>query len=189
MKPGRRLLPYAMTSVIRNGLVMLFLPLACSSQEIGHEQQIVLAETFVSEFYISYQTRLKVHEKGNLPAWVNVAREEDSLLTSELARALSADYEEARQFSGVIAGLDFDPFLASQDPCDDYRVEEVDSVANGIRAKVYGDCTGAGERQPDVIAELVWVNGGFRFSNFHYPGLNTDLLTVLTLLRDAREGV
>ncbi len=189
MKPGSRLLPKSMRSVIRNGLIVLFVPIACSSQENGHQQQLIAAETFVYEFYSSYQTRLEVHENASIPAWVSVAREEASLLASELARALFADYEEARQSPGELDGLSFDPFLGSQDPCDNYRVEEVDSVATGIRAKLYGDCTGTGERQPDVIAELVRVNGGFRFSNFYYPPLNTDLLTVLTLWRDGRRGI
>jgi len=106
------------------------------------------------------------------------------VLTSELAEALTTDFDEAMAFGGQIAGLDFDPFVAAQDPCDEYTVRRVVESPSGFDVEVQGDCTGLD--QPDIIANVISANEGYRFSNFRYPGSGTDLMSVLERLRDSR---
>ena len=176
----------AVRVLVATTLVWLFVPLGCSSQQNADQEPVVLAKAFASEFYASYRAHSERERPSGIPAWAEVARDADSVLTSELAEALSTDYEEAQEFPDEIAGLDFDPFLASQDPCDTYRVERTLPGPTGFRVEVYGDCTDAERRTPNVIAEVIRVSGGFRFANFYYPGPGTDLLTVLRRLRDER---
>jgi hypothetical protein len=168
-------------------VVSFLLAPACLSQQDGDQDHRTLAETFVTDFYASYHALWRSQLSSGTPAWVNVARDIDSILTTELTRALSTDHEEALKRPREIDGVDFDPFFAAQDPCDTYSVERITTVPTGLHAEVYGDCVDGEEGVPDVIAEVVWVSGGFRFSNFYYPGSSTDLVTVLRRLRDARQ--
>ena len=41
--------------------------------------------------------------------------------------------------------------------------------------------------KPDVIADVSFDHGHFKFTNFRYPDLRTDLLSVLKTLREQRK--
>jgi hypothetical protein len=142
-------------------------------------------ESFVQAFYDWYVPRGLANQEG--PAWAFVMRERATLLTPELAQALSEDVRAQAVADGELVGLDFDPFLASQDPCERYVAGQVTGGGRVSRIEVYSVCSGRRSERPDVIAEVVQRDGAWVFANFHYPREQTDLVTVLRQLRDSRQ--
>lgn len=168
-------------------LALLMPAFACSAQHEEGQEQVRAVEVFVKEFYVSYRARVESQMASGTPAWALVANEPDSALTAALALALSADHEAALASPGEIVGLDFDPFLAAQDLCDAYRVGRVVAQTTGFRAEVYGDCGRNDGQVPDVVAEVVLVNGTYRIANVRYPTWDMDLMTLLSGLQDGRD--
>jgi hypothetical protein len=108
-----------------------------------------------------------------------------ALFDPPLLGALKADAEALRKSSGDIVGLDFDPFLYTQDIEDKYVVGAVTESAGLYRVDVYPVQKGKREKKPSVVAELKPVKDTFVFTNFLY-GDEGDLLAVLKQLADDR---
>jgi len=90
---------------------------------------------------------------------------------------------------GDLVGLDFDPFLSSQDPATHYDVRAATFRNNKCSVEIWSASPSdpaAKSRKPDAIADVILEQGHWKFQNFHYPDLNTDLLTVLANLRQER---
>ncbi|SRR6266571_703823 len=114
--------------------------------------------------------------------------ERPALFGPELLAALKADITAQDQSPGEIVGIDWDPFTASQDPCDPYRVDRITRRGDTIFVAVRGLCTDAAPRPgPDVFAELHHTASGWVFVNFREPGDTNSLLDHLALLRQQRE--
>jgi len=110
-----------------------------------------------------------------------------SLFSRELLQALEEDYDAQAKTQGEIVGLDFDPFLASQDPCEHYVVGTIARRGACYRVSIHAVCSGRESREPDVVAELVRRDKTWVFTNFHYPRVGSDLLGVLRNLREERK--
>ena len=105
-----------------------------------------------------------------------------------LLRALKSDAEVAARTKGDEA-LDFDPFVGSQDPADRYEVRHVTSRNGTCAAEIWGvskDGRTENAGKPDAVADLALDRGNWQFINFHYPELNTDLISVLAQLEQER---
>lgn len=105
-----------------------------------------------------------------------------------LFRALRIDAEAQARTKGEIVGIDFDPFLGSQDPANRYEVRAVAQRGSVCSVEVWHLPTDPtmGATHPEVIADLTLVQGGWQFSNFRYPDIDSDLLTVLARLEADR---
>jgi Protein of unknown function (DUF3828) len=117
----------------------------------------------------------------------NVAiRKKSADFSPQLLRALREDMAASKKSKDEVVGLDFDPFLSSQDPDDHYKVKKVTQVGAGYLAEVWGSRNGKQEATASVVAVVVKVNGKYRFENFRYPDLKDDLLHVLKVLKAER---
>ncbi len=102
-----------------------------------------------------------------------------------MLKALKEDAEAARK-SPDLVGLDFDPFLNSQDPDDKYVVGGVTETDGLYRVDIYGIRKGQKrEAKPNVVAEVKPAKTSFVFTNFIY-GTDGDLVGVLKQLADDR---
>ena len=101
------------------------------------------------------------------------------ILSEELSTALRADSQAQANVPREIVGLDFDPFLNSQDPCENYEVGEIATHDRGYTVEVYSVCSGKRSQRPDVIGEVTRRDSSWVFTNFLYPAVESDLLTVL----------
>ena len=138
------------------------------------------AQSFVQDFYTRYMTQHMTEE--------SVLAAKPSPLEPALARALKEDYDASAKSKDEIVGLDFDPFLNSQDPCERYEVGKVTMHGNDRAAvEVYGVCEGKRSPKPDVIADVIFVNGRWQFTNFEYPESHDDLRSVLKKLKADRK--
>lgn len=76
------------------------------------------------------------------------------------------EMEKREQTKNADAGLDFDPYLNSQDPSPKYVVDHVQVQGNRCDAVVHGSDQGA--RREEVMPELSRQNGQWMIENFHY---------------------
>jgi hypothetical protein len=103
--------------------------------------------------------------------------------------ALRIDSEAQARAKGELVGLDFDPFLGSQDPADRYEARH--ATVNGGTCSVgvwraSPTDTAAKMDKPEAVAELRQQNGRWQFVNFRYSVGGPDLLHLLANLRDER---
>lgn len=100
-----------------------------------------------------------------------------------LLRQLKED-EAAEANPGEIVGLDFDPFLNSQDPSETFKVTKAKVTADKCSVEVRGISSGVNNEE--VHPELLLVNGAWQFVNFRYEQ-NADLLSMLKSLKAERQ--
>ncbi|MGA2502201.1 MAG: hypothetical protein ABSH20_31040 [Tepidisphaeraceae bacterium] len=144
------------------------------------------ARDFAQKFY-SWYVPIALNEHAG-PAWDFVLKQRSSSFSPELLRALREDSAAQAKSPGEIVGLDFDPFLDSQDPEDRYEVGKVTRKGDSYWVEVFGVRSGKRMEPAAVLAELVRKNGHWTFVNFHYPDPNgSDLLSTLKLLREDRQ--
>jgi hypothetical protein len=105
----------------------------------------------------------------------------------ELRKRLKEDFAASAANANEVVGLDFDPFLASQDPARRYVVDKVLVKGGRCRADVYSVESSKKGKRPDVIPELESRGKGWVFVNFHYPQENGNLLSILRALRKDRQ--
>lgn len=140
-------------------------------------------KVFVQSFYNWYVPRALGDNTS--PSWNIALTQKSSMFNQKLADALKKDSIAQVQSPGEIVGLDFDPFLASQDPCERYEVGKVTQKYNSYFIEIFGVCSGKRNTKPDVIAELTWKYTSWKFVNFYYQN-NKDLLSVLKSLQEGR---
>lgn len=138
----------------------------------------------VQEFYAWYVPLALKDQKQ--PAFVIALKKKGSLFSPELAQALEADAAAQAKVEGEIVGLDWDPFLNSQDPADRYVTGKVTTKGDRTLVEVHGVPSGKKNATPDVIVELTLRDGRWLFTNFRSADGN-DLLSSLKALRDSRQ--
>jgi len=137
------------------------------------------ARAFVDAFYEWYAPI--AGKTSRVPPWYTVLDQRPVVLGDTLLRAMRRDREAQAKAVGEIVGLDFDPFLGAQDPCERYVTGEAVQAGDAYRVSVFGVCGKARHTEADVIAQVarrktVWV-----FVDFYYPGADGgNLLGILS---------
>ena len=170
--PGRRS-AVAFSKPIRLSLIFVIFGL-CGAAALDTPQ------VFVQQFYDWYAPR------SSSLGWADALKSKKSLFEPYLANALKADADAQAKVSGDIDGLDFDPFLGSQDPAKKYLAANAVRTSAGYRVDVYTSTSGKRSLKPDVTVDLTMRGGDWIITDFRYP-VGHDLLTTLRLLREDRE--
>ena len=138
------------------------------------------ADAFVSAFYRSFAPRGLA---SGLAATDSLLNERPTLFAPALLKALRQDAAARAAAVGEIDGLDFEPFLNSQDPCERYTVGPAvrsDSTErSAVRVTVRAVCDRASGPPPAYTVEVVPHAGSWQFVNFYYGPPVGDLLTLL----------
>jgi hypothetical protein len=166
------------------GLLFSSLAYSLKAQSRLNPQGTGPAREFVQKFYNWYTPIAR--EESPTPPWITAIRKQDSAFSRELATALQLDADAQSVAKGEIVGIDFDPFLSGQDPCDHYATESVNVSGEKYLAEIHCVMAGKEREKPVVISELRNNGGHWIFVNFHYAG-NKDLLSLLDKLRQSRE--
>src|SRR6266851_10290261 len=145
--------------------------------------QQAAASQFVQRFYDWY-TPLALKE-SKTPSSDQALSKRSAAFDPPLLRALKIDADAQRRTPDDIVGLDFDPFLNSQDPDHKYMVGDVTESGGAYLVNVYGVRKGKREAKPSVVAELKPAKDSFVFTNFRY-GADGDLVAILKQLADER---
>jgi Protein of unknown function (DUF3828) len=143
---------------------------------------------FVQEFYDWYvkaEATPAVRDRS-----FSLAKARPRAISASLGKLLNADYRASKANPGEIVGLDFDPFLNSQDPSEKFAVQTVSVKDGKCTAVVRGLRSGAMDEK--VNPELDQKGGAWEFINFHYPGADPkdggdmDLISILKNLSEER---
>jgi hypothetical protein len=144
-------------------------------------------QQFAQQFYDWYVpfTQKRLH----MPASDVALQRKAVVFSPQLLRALRIDSEAQARAKGELVGLDFDPFLGSQDPADHYEARQA-TVKNGTCSvgvwRASPTDTAEKMDRPEAVAELKQQNGGWQFVNFTYSVGGPDLLHQLANLRQER---
>jgi hypothetical protein len=163
---------------------LLTLPLSVQAQSGNVINASDSVKTFVEGFYAWYVPKALSGHSG--PAWSAAVKEKGSYFSPELGRKLLEDSEAQAKDAGEIVGLDFDPFLNSQDPGRSYSVGKVVPKRGSYLAEIHRVVSGKPEEKLTATAEITGRNGRWYFVNFFYPD-GHNLLDVLKALKDDRD--
>lgn len=130
---------------------------------------------FVQSFYDWYVPKALSSSPG--PPWGAALQARPGSFSTEMASLLRKEIREQAQTKGEISGLDFDPFLSTQDPDDHYNVGGVVKKDDSYWVSIYG---GPAERSqpPALVVEVRRVDDRWQFTNFRYPN-GKDLVSLL----------
>ncbi len=155
--------------------VLLMVPSLAFAQA-SSDASLKSAREFVQGFYEWYAPIASSDTKET--ASDIALKERRSAFSSELFKLLKED-SDAQARCKEIVGIDFDPFLFSQDPAERYQVGAIRQRGRFFRADVYGVQSGYRSPRPDVVAEFTQDDGHWTFVNFYSTNPNTDLLSIL----------
>ncbi len=155
---------------------------ALDEQAKAAQQPRQSPKEFVEDFYKWYvPTALKAHKTA---AWNIALKKRGSSFDSKLAQALRDD-SAAQAKAKELVGLSYDPFLNTQDPGENYKIDGVSRKGHIYLVNVFRIESNQPSEKPEVVAELSIKNGSWHFVNFHYPD-GTNLLSVLIGLKEDR---
>lgn len=141
-------------------LLALTMPYSVPSQSKPSVETQRSAQVFVQGFYDWYIPIAQKNDSG--PAFNVVLKNRAYLLSPELFRALEKDSEASAKSTDLV-GLDFDPFLNSQDPGDPgdhYEVGKAVRKRDGYSVKVFTVGLGKKGKSAIVLPEIEGRNGG-----------------------------
>ena len=141
------------------------------------------AVDFVQGFYAWYAPFAQGEHKG--PAFESAIKRNAAIFSEELRRALMSDAAAQSKVSGWIVGVDFDPFLNSQDPANGYQIGKVNKKGSHQLFHLHAVTESRKQPKPTVVAEVEKQSGNWVFVNFHYPD-GGDLLSTLKNLSASR---
>jgi hypothetical protein len=157
------------------------------AQTPAQKPETAACRKFTQEFYDWYVPITK--KRMQQPASNLAIQRKPEAFSPGLLKALKIDAEASARVKDDIVGLDFDPFLSSQDPSSRYEARAVTWQGEKCSVEVWGvSSTGASakSRKPDAVAEVAFVRGHWEFQNFRYPELGSDLVSVLVELEKER---
>jgi hypothetical protein len=162
---------------------LLALPFSLKAQSGSEANAPDSIKKFVQGFYDWYVP--KALSSRSTSAWSTAVKEKGSCFSPELGRKLREDSAAQAKAEGEIVGLDFDPFLNSQDPGRHYSVGKVVPKGSSYLVEVHRVVSGKPEEKLTATAEVTGKNGQWYFVNFIYSN-GHNLLGVLKALKDDR---
>jgi hypothetical protein len=128
------------------------------------------ARAFVQGFYDWYVGQMRAASKsrsGKGFGFNDAIRRKSEAFSPELKRLLEEDYAASSKCAEEVVGLDWDPFLETQDDPGTYAAGRVDKTAQGFRVSVdVKDAKARGVRNPAAQADVAFVGGRWTFVDF-----------------------
>jgi hypothetical protein len=155
------------------GLSLIVFPAAASAATPDDASE-ASARAFVQGFYDWYLKRVlaagaqrEKHPDAKGFDFIDAIRQRPDWFSPELKRLLEEDYAASSRCKGDVVGLDWDPFLETQDPAPTYTAGKVEKTAKGFRVSVdFHNKNYAGVRNPAAQADVALVGGHWTFVDF-----------------------
>lgn len=128
------------------------------------------ARAFVQQFYNWYLTTAPGYSPS--PAYWRVLNEQPSSLTNELQQLLQTDSLARSSAEPRREVLNFDPFLASQDPCSSYQAIAAEKVDSVYVVTVRPVCAVSGLQTTQPRVQVVPQSGSWRIADVYYESDN-----------------
>ena len=139
---------------------------------------------FVQDFYEWYVPLTHHTHSGDTS---DIAlKKKSSAFSAELLKALKEDSLAASKSPGEIVGIDWDPFLNSQEQIERCVIGNITSKNGSFRVDIYDILEGKKDKKPNIIAEVKQENGHWVFVNFWNPD-GGNLLSELRELSKSRK--
>lgn len=152
----------------------------------GSAADLASVRRFTQRFYSWYANEVADMDRNrNIDPEGDVLTKKQKMLAPQLYRLLWDDWDAQQHTSGYIVGIDFDPFLSSQDPNRYYKVHRIEHRANSWYVAVSGVPSRDEDNVSQVIAVVERIPGGWRFTNFIYD-LGADLIEILKETKEDR---
>jgi len=148
--------------------------------------QAVEVRKFVQSFYDWYTPKASSAKLKDLPYYVAI-RAKPELFTPRLLRALKADHQAWVHAKDDPEGIDFDPFMNSQDPDLRYLAGKVRLKAGFYYVELLPIREGVRLKKAVIVAKVEGRRGRWRFANFIQPRFGWDLLSLLERLEADRK--
>lgn len=165
-------------------LVLLMLPCSLAAQAEGSKEVSKSPREFVQEFYKWYMPKALNSKISR--AWDVALKYKSVAFSHELAQLLRED-SAAQAKCEELVGIDFDPFLNTQDPANGYEVSEIKQNDKHYRADIYSVESGKRSEKSRVSVDIVENEGHWVFVNFFYSD-GGDLLKILKTPRPKCEA-
>jgi hypothetical protein len=167
----RRTLPFLLSLAVA----------ALQAQEAKPEDPV---RKFARDFYRWY---VPIAFKGNkVPAFGIAIKQRPSSFSPQLLKALRDDAEAQAKAIGEMVGLDFDPFLNSQDPSNHYVIGQIKLKNDGSWVDIHTSKSEKTHAKSSVIAVVNQSGGHWFFTNFRFPN-DGDILETLQILKQDRQ--
>ena len=167
----RRTLPFLLSLAVA----------ALQAQEAKPEDSV---RKFAQDFYRWYVPIAFKENKG--PAFGIAIKQRPSSFSPQLLQALRDDAEAQAKAIGEMVGLDFDPFLNSQDPSNHYVIGQINRKTDGYWVDIHTSKSEETHAKSRIIAVVNQSGGHWFFSNFRFPD-GGDLLETLQGLKHDRQ--
>jgi hypothetical protein len=177
-----------MTSFLKIIFSLLLISSLVHANEYKYKKSTQTCQKFAQDFYSWYLPFLVKHGYG--VTLKTIIKKKQDLFDGPLLQMLLEDHEAQSKFMGDLVGIDWDPFLNTQDPAQKYTVQNTSVLHDNCDAETWsGRTLATKDPKPDVIAKLKWVDGGWKFVNFDDPTKKSsiDLISALEEMRRARE--
>jgi Protein of unknown function (DUF3828) len=155
------------------------------------------ARVFVQQFYDWYNALYNADtpdKKDVVPAETTALSKKADFFDAPLRTAIIEDQNAQAKVPDDIVGLDSDPFLNAQDIGFSYQTGNVKQSGSTFAVDVHSDMAGKTRKvvlasEIAVVAEVVKVNGKWKFTNFIYPSKDgdTNLLDLLKGFQKERD--
>ena len=143
----------------------------------------VAAERAVTDFYAWYVPMARSDKGPHLRA----LQERRAQFADPLDKALRAEWAATSEGGEEIDGLDADPLLNAQEPCEQYRPVRTTTRGMEFLVEVLGTGHCQVHQKPDVIVQVAWRENRPVFVNFLYSRrTGDDLLSLLRRLASQR---
>jgi len=133
------------------------------------------------EWYVPMSARSHSEDASNI-----ALKKRSSAFSAELLKALKEDALASSKSPGEIVGLDWDPFLNSQEQIERCVIGNISSKNGSFRVDIYDILGGKKDKKPNIIAEVKQENGHWIFVNFWNPD-GGNLLSELRELSKSRK--
>lgn len=132
---------------------------------------------YVQGFYDWYAKRVSSDDTNK--SWMDMLKLARWDLSDDLSKLLEQD-AAAQAHCNEIIGIDFDPFLLTQDPATSYVVGEIEQKGRHFMVSVYRVERGQRDKTPDMIAEIARRSDGrWYFVDFYSPEISKGLVAIL----------
>lgn len=140
---------------------------------------------FVQDFYDWY---LPMAARPHSEDSSNIAlKKKSSAFSPELLKALKEDASAASRSPGEIVGIDWDPFLNSQEQIKRIELGNITQKNGAYRVEIYDYLEGKKDKKPNIIAEVKQADGHWVFVNFWNPDGGNLLSELRKLSKDRKK--
>lgn len=168
---------------VSTACIFALLAMQSVSASAAESKEVKAVRSFVQRFYDWYTPKASSDEHS-VPTWYLAVDQKSSLLEPKLLKAIRQDIAAQKKATHDQEGLDFDPFMNSQDPDPRYAVGKIRKKGRYYYVSMRRVLEKTHRiAEVAVIAKVEKYMGSYRFADFIDPTEGWTLMGTLKELR------